>query len=334
MISVIIPAYNAENVITSCLLSLQKQSLDNKCFEVLVVDDGSTDRTIQKTQSMGVRVICQSNSGPASARNRGAIEASGEILVFTDADCELERDFLQNICRPIQENSNIAGVQGRYLTKQKEIIARFAQYEIEERYQIYEKKSYIRMIGTYAAAYRKDVFLDNGMFDTSFPIASGEDFAFSGKLASQGYKMIFVPEAICYHQHPDTLSGYFKQKYFRAYWRNLLYKNNSNIMIKDDYTPQMLKLQVGLTLLIPVFLLAVMCFFICGVVTGAFYVLLIWILIFLITTVPLVKVIGKKSISLSFLTPFFVLLRATALAYGLLSGFIDQFQASREKIWV
>src|SRR4051812_14236148 len=83
--SVIIPAYNAANTIRKTLESLQKQTF--KDFEILVVDDGSTDNTKEIVeQHSTVKYIYQNNAGPGKARNNGSKHASGEYLIFLDAD--------------------------------------------------------------------------------------------------------------------------------------------------------------------------------------------------------------------------------------------------------
>ena len=73
--SVIIPAYNAERTLSSCLEALVDQSIPNQDYEVIVVDDGSTDGTSKIAKGFGVKYIFQTNHGPATARNRGAREA-------------------------------------------------------------------------------------------------------------------------------------------------------------------------------------------------------------------------------------------------------------------
>ena len=85
-ISVIIPAYNREKLLPQTLESLLRQTLPAE--EIIVVDDGSTDRTAAVAESFGepVRVIHQENSGPAAARNRGFLESLGEFIHFFDSD--------------------------------------------------------------------------------------------------------------------------------------------------------------------------------------------------------------------------------------------------------
>lgn len=109
--SVIIPTYNEEKDIQECLSSLEKQSLKN--FEVIVVDDGSSDRTYSMVQSVNkklnipMRVYRQNHEGPAVARNRGAKHARGEILVFVDADMTFKKDFLEKLILPIEKGQSL-----------------------------------------------------------------------------------------------------------------------------------------------------------------------------------------------------------------------------------
>ncbi|MBN1441355.1 MAG: glycosyltransferase family 2 protein, partial [Planctomycetes bacterium] len=86
-ISVIVPARNASATLPGCLLALRAQSYPRDRFEVIVVDDGSTDNTAAVAAKFWARVISIPPSGPAVARNRGVKESKGEILLFTDADC-------------------------------------------------------------------------------------------------------------------------------------------------------------------------------------------------------------------------------------------------------
>lgn len=104
MISIIIPAYNSEDTITQCLDSLFAQS--HKDFEVIVVNDGSTDQTFKKLEPYKNRItlINQENKGSNPARNRGWREAKGEFLLFLDSDITMRQDCLEKMLNALEEN--------------------------------------------------------------------------------------------------------------------------------------------------------------------------------------------------------------------------------------
>ncbi len=104
LVSIIIPTFNEETVIGSCLKSLTAQSY--KKSEIIIVDDGSRDQTTQEVQKFNVRLLTQKHLGPGPARNRGAKVAQGEILVFVDADMTFAPDFIENITLPIRQGKS------------------------------------------------------------------------------------------------------------------------------------------------------------------------------------------------------------------------------------
>lgn len=317
--SLIIPAYNAENTIVSCLESVLNQSLPTSEYEVIVVDDGSTDDTANIAKSYSVRVIEQENQGPAAARNKGAAEAKGVVLIFTDSDCELDSNFIEKIIAPIEQTPEVVGVQGSYKTKQTQFIARFGQVEIETRYKKMAQKKYTDFIGTYAAAYKKDIFHKYGKFDTGFPLASGEDTEFSYKLYRDNHKMVFEPKAFVYHQHPSNLREYLKMKFFRGHWRVRLYRKHPKKVIKDSYTPQSLKFQV---LVVPLsFLFAFLSLFNIAWLLILFFI----ILLFVVFSIPFFKLFEKKKYSKSIFIPPMLFLRAVSLFLGVMFGMANEF---------
>src|SRR5512135_1174235 len=86
--SVIVPAYNAASTIGDCLEALVRQTEPQANYELVVVDDGSTDGTADRARAFdAVRVISALHRGPAAARNLGARLSRGDVLLFTDADC-------------------------------------------------------------------------------------------------------------------------------------------------------------------------------------------------------------------------------------------------------
>ena len=309
--SIIIPAYNAESTIGECLKALEKQSF--KDFEVIVIDDGSKDKTSEVAKGFkGVKVFSQKNAGPAKARNLGAKNAKGEIIIFTDSDCVPEKKWLEETLKPMKD-PKIAGVQGTYKTSQKEIVARLIQLEIEQRHEKMAKKKYIDFMGTYSAAYRRKVFLELGGFDESFPKASGEDAEFSFRVNEAGYKMIFNINAVVWHKHPDNFWKYLKIKFNRAFWRMKVYKDHKGKMMKDSYTSQSIKVQILLGL---VFLLslAALPFW---QDTTVWILLLASLVLLIITTLPFAVWAVRRDFIVGFLSPPIILLRTAAFGLGI-----------------
>jgi len=312
-VSVVVPAHNASATIEECLQALARQSLPRAEYEVIVVDDGSSDSTRATAARYGVEVLTQDHQGPATARNLGADEAQGEIILFTDADCVPASNWIETMLAPFRDDQ-IAGAKGVYRTHQKALVARFVQLEYEDKYDLMRKERYIDFIDTYSAAYRKEVFNNNEGFDPAFPRASGEDVEFSYRLAERGYKMVFVPQAIVYHHHVDSLRDYLKRKFYVGYWRVLMYRKHPAKIWKDSHTPQLLKVQVGVALLF---------FALCPLVLLRREFLLapaITTVLFLATALPFMVKSWPKDQAVSIFSPFLLFLRACALGFGFMAG--------------
>jgi glycosyltransferase involved in cell wall biosynthesis len=316
-ITVIVPAYNAQKYIDKCINALLNQSYLSEDYEVIVVDDGSSDKTADIIRGYQVRYMRQRNKGPAAARNRGAREARGEIILFTDADCVPRSNWVEEMVKPFRD-PEVMAVKGAYKTDQKTLIARFVQIEFEERFEMLKKAESIDMIDTYSAGYRKSIFLALGGFDTSFPVANNEDTELSYKMSNAGHKMVFNPNAVVYHlNHPDSIKKYVKLKYWRGYWRMIVYKKYPDKMLKDSYTPQILKLQI---LLMMIFLISLPLVVFFG--NPMLYPLMVSIFLFILVAFPFIKLSLQKGMKFAFLSPFFLAVRAASLGLGVIFGML------------
>lgn len=323
-LSIVIAVHNAQRYIKRCIDSILGQSLPSGQYEVIVVDDESSDNTnaILKSYRDKIRVISQPRRGPAAARNLGASYARGKILLFTDADCVADVNWARNMLAPFT-NASADIVQGVYRTKQQQIVARFAQFEIEQRYYRMEAKQCVDMIGAYSAAFRKDIFERFKGFDETFPMASGEDLEFTWRIRSQskGIKIVLNREAYVFHMHPTTLRAYWRQKYFRAYWRMGSYFCYRKKIVAESYTPASLKLSVLLILAFPFVILC------CTVLKSRqIYLAISLYLLFLFSSYsPLFLFVVSRDFLLGLASPYYITVRALALAFGILGWFLDKF---------
>ncbi len=313
--TVIIPTYNGAARIGPCLRALCSMT-GVEDVELLVVDDGSTDGTAEVAASFpGVRVLSQANAGPAAARNLGAREASGDILLFTDDDCVPQPGWLSAMLQPFAEGE-VVGVKGIYRTRQRQLTARFVQVEYEDKYRIMAALPAIDFIDTYSAGFRRERFLEMGGYDASFPVACAEDIELSYRMSACGWHMRFVPTAAVCHTHPAEPWGYLRKKFKFAYWRVFALHKNPQKVAKDSHTPQLMKLQL---LLLPALLVALLA----GALTGRLLLALgSVVLAFLISTVPFTVRALPKDPLVGSLSPLFLAGRAVAQCMGVVGGLL------------
>lgn len=313
--SIIIPTFNGAARIGHCLNALLPQ-IAGKDVEILVVDDGSTDDIVKVVSGYpGVRLISQANAGPATARNRGAQEAKGRILLFTDDDCVPMPDWLEAMLGCFNDQE-IVGAKGVYRTRQRSIAARFVQIEYEDKYRLMAGLPSIDFVDTYSAGFIRDRFQEMNGYDTSFPVACAEDIELSYRMSARGWRMKFVPQAIVYHTHPASLSLYLKKKYKFAFWRMLAVRKNPGKGVKDSHTPQLMKLQ----LLFPaIFALAVVFDL---VARWKFPVSVFVAAAFLLSTLPFALRAARKDLVVGLLSPLLLAARACAQFLGVAAGMI------------
>ena len=208
IITVIIPVYNEEDEILDCLESLGQQTLRD--FEIIVVDDGSSDGTLKRLKNVtaitpAIKLLTQNHKGPGAARNLGAKEAKGNILVFVDADMIFDKKFLSALVDPIL-NGEIKGTFSKeeIVTNWENVWARC--WNINEGWP--EKRrhpvNYPNKQKVFRAIQKKE-FEKAGGFTTG---GYTDDYSLYKKL---GYLAINAPGAIFYHKNPDNLKEVFRQ---------------------------------------------------------------------------------------------------------------------------
>ena len=314
--SVIIPAYQAEGTIGACVRALNAQTLPRDQYEIIVVDDGSLDQTADVAREAGAdRVLTIPHGGPAAARNAGVEAARGEIVLFTDADCEPSPEWLARMVAPLAD-PGVTGAKGTYRTRQRALIARLVQLEYEFRYQRMARAPRIDFVDTYAAAYRRAVLLQAGGFDPAFPIPSAEDIDLSFRLAQAGHRLVFVPDAWVWHHHPERLRAYLMRKARYGFWRALLYLRYPDKIGGDAHTDPRLKAQFALLALALLGLAGGLLWW-PMTVPG-----LLFLAGFLATTLPFARWAWKRDRKVAAIWPAVTLLRVLVQGAGLALGLL------------
>lgn len=250
----------------------------------------------------------------ANGRNAALQQATTALVAFTDADCQPTPDWLCEVTRPLLTFPAVVGVKGAFTTESDRLIARFSQVEYAERYARLARLPHIDFIDLYSAAYRRDVVLDNGGFDTRFPLLSSRELSF--RLAARGYAMQFAPAAIVQNDHRRHLADYLDGKFKAGYWNAQVVRRFPNHGVQDSHTPQLLKVQIALVGLLLLLL---------GTVPLAPQLQMVVYLAsagFLLASVPFVAHAWRTDRSTALIAPVMLFLRGLALGGGYAVGLL------------
>lgn len=190
-LSVVIPTYNRPRLLKRTLDSLVAQDAPRGSFEVIVVSDGSTDDThvfleAFCSQHTAFRWYAQQNQGPSAARNHGFRKAEGDIVAFTDDDCEADPGWVREIIRLFGERPDILGVEGKTVTIQEQVTP--FTHQIEGNGECYASCN---------VAYLRQALLDIGGFDPRF-FYGNEDVDIAWRMMQRG-PVVFDERMIIIH---------------------------------------------------------------------------------------------------------------------------------------
>jgi peptidoglycan-N-acetylglucosamine deacetylase len=213
-ISVIIPAYNEEKNIGKCLESISASDYPGENMEVIVVDDGSTDKTLEIAQKYpNVRVLNQNHGGKVDALNLGTRESSSAFVLTIDADTALDKDCIKSIIMPFADSTVGATTGNNVVRNHKSIIGTFQNIEyhftnlMRNSFSIVFKSA--AWIAGSVACYRKEALQKAGYFKKD---TMAEDIDVALELKRSGYKTVIVPEAIGYTVVPASIRSLYKQR--------------------------------------------------------------------------------------------------------------------------
>ena len=205
-LSVVIPTYNRLPILRQCLQALEGQRIEPPVerYEVVVVDDGSSDDTVPWLRAQAaalphVRLICQEHGGPAEGRNRGVREARGDVIVFIDSDLVVTPTFLACHARALAAAWRRRGDRLCFTYGAVVNTANFANPTSEPHKLTDLSWAYF---ATGNVAIDRDLLERAGLFDTGFHLYGWEDLELGERLRQLGVTLVRAPEAVGYHWHP------------------------------------------------------------------------------------------------------------------------------------
>lgn len=203
LVSVIIPVWNSPRLIHDCLAAIERQTLPRDRFEILVVDNGSTDGTADAARAVpGVTVLVESWPGSYAARNRALTAARGEYVAFTDADCLPAPDWLETALRAAQAHPRFGVLAGR-IDLYDETRPEGRVYGDYERLFSFPQSFAERGNCATANWFSPKVVFDRlGGFDAT--LKSGGDRQMALRIRDSGLPLVYVPEMVV--QHPVRAS--------------------------------------------------------------------------------------------------------------------------------
>jgi len=199
-VTVIIPTHNDSYRLKKCLLSLQNQSYPFEKYEIIVVDNRSTEDIFWVIQGFDhIKVLREDELGSYQARNRGIRAAMGHILAFTDSDCVASREWIEEGVKYFRSDPSVGIVGG-------EVLFYFRANRSPNAYELYDSNRYMRQERciknkkfsvTANMFVRRSVFDEVGLFNAE--MKSGGDAEWGQRANRHGYEIVYGPSAVVFH---------------------------------------------------------------------------------------------------------------------------------------
>jgi O-antigen biosynthesis protein len=210
-VSVVVACYNGERTLRACLESLTHLRYPD--YEIILVDDGSTDSTSEIAAGFpDVRFVHQTHGGLSAARNAGITVATGDVIAFTDADCRADEDWLRYLIGDLTAG-NFAGVGGpNLLPSEDSIVAAAVMVSPGGPTHVMLTDRVAEHVPGCNMAFFRWALEDIGGFDPLFHTA-GDDVDFCWRLQERGHRIGFSPAGFVWHHRRATPAAYLKQQF-------------------------------------------------------------------------------------------------------------------------
>ena len=315
-LSIIIPVYNSSAMLKKCLQSVYQSSY--KKFEVIVVDDKSTDGSLGIAKKFQCKILrFKKNSGPSKARNIGSSIAKGDILVFLDSDCIVSKDWLKKIVNDFKKYK-VGAVAGQYNSYINEsFISKFAFYEL-----LFREKKFKRFVNTAPScnlACKREVLDKVGGFSEEIKNFS-EDLEFSYRLG-KATKILWDPSIGVAHDFRKKIKSYLKQQFIYGKGGIEMLLKQPKLFLVNNFHDRTNYLEIISTALILIFIpLSILKLEIS-------YILLLLILFILILNIKYLNFIKKEENIIYMLKSIFIVyIRNFIWIFGIFTGFLYIFR--------
>jgi len=273
--SIIIPSFNRVDEIQELVRSMQDLRYDRNKFEILIVDDGSTDNTIeflknyQKEANYILNYCSQDNQGPGAARNRGMEKASGDFFIFVDSDCTVPDSWLSEIDAAL--NNHKADAYGGPDTYRDDFppILKAINYSMTSFITTggLRGKKGKKLAKFYPRSFNmgisRQILKETGGFGS---LRHGQDIEFSHRIIKSGAKIVFVADAPVYHKRRTNIRRFYKQVFNWGVARINLYTIDHSMLEPLHAIPAIITLFTLLIALLSIFILPVRTIFWIGCV--------------------------------------------------------------------
>jgi len=212
--SLIICGYNEERNVDMIVKSCLEQNYSKDNYEIIFVDNNSKDKTYELALKYPIKVYKEMKQGLSEARNCGIKNATGEILVFLDADMKLDNNYLTYHERTFDDNSVGAG-GGKVLPLFSTIISNYLGVSLFDSYPRYKREQFVRTYPGCNLTIKRSVIEEVGTFQEKMISAEGvtrfaEDKEICERIRKAGYKIKYNSDAIVYHENVYTLKKLFE----------------------------------------------------------------------------------------------------------------------------
>ncbi|MBU0761874.1 MAG: glycosyltransferase [Candidatus Altiarchaeota archaeon] len=209
-VTVVVPTYNAEKTIEILIKSLERLDYPKKRIEAVFVDDESSDKTRELIgEHKWITLIKQKHAGPAAARNKGWKKATGEIVVFTDSDCEVPAEWSKKIADELEKEDIVGGS-----LKPATTYSLAENFEQNRRDRLYgTRRKYVSELPSCNLAFKKKVLEDIKGFNEVYKRASAEDYDLCSRAVERGYKILYEPRIYVTHYHSQNIRGILRRAY-------------------------------------------------------------------------------------------------------------------------